>query len=171
MSASFSPRMGKSRLNSTRSRMGIGYSQATCSHNVSPNLWYDQISTLLENKLLTAIQYGKLSDIFGRKRCLQAAYILFAAGTLCSGMARSMPQIIASRALEGCGGAGMVCMVSILLTDLVPLHKVAVYRSYVNLVQTTGRSCGGMIGGYMAQTFGWRWYVANQGPLAAQSSC
>ncbi len=70
-----------------------------------------------------------------------------------------MPQIIASRALEGCGGAGMVCMVSILLTDLVPLHKVAVYRSYVNLVQTVGRSCGAIFGGYIAQTIGWRWYV------------
>lgn len=76
-------------------------------------------------------------------------------------MSQSMPQIIAARVLEGLGGAGMVCMVSILLTDLVPLHKVAVYRSYVNLVQTVGRSCGAVIGGYIAQTIGWRWYVTS----------
>lgn len=68
-----------------------------------------------------------------------------------------MPQVIFGRVIEGTGGAGMVCMVSILLTDLVPLHKVAIYRSYVNIVQTAGRSCGGVIGGYIAQTIGWRW--------------
>lgn len=85
------------------------------------------------------------------------SYVLFSLGTLCSSLAQSMPQITASRALEGVGGAGMVCMVSILLTDLVPLHKVAIWRSYTNVVQTMGRSCGAVIGGYIAQTIGWRW--------------
>lgn len=59
----------------------------------------------------------------------------------------------------------MVCMVSILLTDLVPIHEVAQYRSYVNVVQTVGRSCGGVIGGFLASTIGWRWYF----PLPATS--
>jgi nitrate/nitrite transporter NarK len=100
--------------------------------------------------------YGKLSDIYGRKRCLQAAYVLFAAGTAGCGLGRSMGQLIAARAVQGAGGAGMVCMVSILLTDLVPLHEVAVYRSYVNIVQTIGRSCGGAVGGFLAGSIGWR---------------
>lgn len=87
------------------------------------------------------------------------SYVFFSVGTLGSSLAQSMAQIIATRALEGVGGAGMVCMVSILLTDLVPLHKVVVYRSYVNLVQTVGRSCGAVVGGYIAHSIGWRWYV------------
>lgn len=70
-----------------------------------------------------------------------------------------MPQIIAARAIQGCGGAGMVCMVAILLTDLVPVHELAVYRSYINVIQTVGRSCGGAFGGFLAQTIGWRWCV------------
>jgi MFS family permease len=41
--------------------------------------------------------------------------------------------------------------------DLVPLHEVAAYRSYVNVFSTVGRSCGGLIGGYLTQTIGWRW--------------
>lgn len=101
--------------------------------------------------------FGKLSDIFGRKKCLQVAYTLFAIGTAGSGLGRSMSQIIVARAVQGAGGAGMVCMVSILLTDLLPFHEVAVYRSYVNVVQTVGRSCGGAIGGLLASTVGWRW--------------
>lgn len=70
-----------------------------------------------------------------------------------------MPQIIAARAVQGCGGAGMLSMVSILLTDLVPVHELAMYRSYVNVISTVGRSCGGAIGGFLSQTIGWRWSV------------
>ncbi|KAK3659472.1 hypothetical protein LTR56_001362 [Elasticomyces elasticus] len=76
--------------------------------------------------------YGKLSDIYGRKSCLQASYILFAIGTAGSGWGRSMGQVIASRAVQGAGGAGMISMVSIIITDLVPIHEVALLRSYVN---------------------------------------
>lgn len=88
---------------------------------------------------------------------LQLSYITFAIGTLGSGLAGDMTQMIVARVVQGAGGAGMVSMVSILLTDLVPLQEVAVYRSYVNIFSTVGRSCGGLIGGYFAQWVGWRW--------------
>lgn len=104
--------------------------------------------------------YGKLSDIFGRKSCLQASYILFALGTAGSGLGRTMGQIIAARAIQGAGGAGMLSMVSIIITDLVPVQEVASLRSYVNVLQTTGRSCGGVVGGFLTETLGWRWYLA-----------
>ena len=67
-----------------------------------------------------------------------------------------MGQVIASRAVQGAGGAGMISMVSIIITDLVPLHEVASLRSYVNILQTTGRSCGGVIGGLLTEALGWR---------------
>lgn len=72
-----------------------------------------------------------------------------------------MFQLIAARAVQGCGSAGIVGVVAILLTDLVPVHEVALYRSYVNVIQTIGRSCGGAIGGYLMQMIGWRWYVSS----------
>lgn len=76
-----------------------------------------------------------------------------------SGMATKMSHVIIGRVIGGAGGAGMYSIVSFLITDLVPLRDVATYRSYVNVVQTVGRSCGGPIGGYLAQTIGWRWSV------------
>ena len=100
--------------------------------------------------------YGKMSDIYGRKACLQAAYVLFVVGTTVSGLGQSMGQVIAGRAIQGAGGAGMVSMVSIIITDLVPLKEVATMFSYVNILQTTGRSCGGFLGGLLTQTLGWR---------------
>ena len=101
--------------------------------------------------------YGKLSDIYGRKACLQTSYFLFTLGTAGTGLGQTMGQVIAARALQGCGAAGMTSMVSIIVTDLVPLHEVATLRSYINVLQTTGRSCGGVIGGALTQALGWRW--------------
>jgi MFS family permease len=124
-------------------------------HDLESGSWL--LSSYMLAMCISQPLFGKLSDIFGRKSCLQVAYILFTIGTIGSGLGRSMAQIIAARTIQGAGGAGMVCMVSILLTDLLPFHEVALYRSYVNVVQTVGRSCGGMLGGFLASTIGWRW--------------
>lgn len=108
--------------------------------------------------------YGSLSNIYGRKSCLQASYVIFAAGTLSIGVSRSMGQLISARAVQGVGGAGMLSMVSIIITDLVPIQEVASLRSYVNILQTLGRGCGGVIGGFLTQTLGWRWAFLIQLP-------
>lgn len=113
----------------------------------------------------TQTMYGRLSEIFGRKPILQMSYLLFLIGTAIAGLAQNMVQMIVGRVIQGAGSAGMVSMVSILLTDLVPLHEVASYRSYVNVFSTVGRSCGGPIGGYLTQTIGWRWAFIGQCPL------
>jgi MFS family permease len=62
--------------------------------------------------------YGRLGQIFGRKPVLQMSYALFLVGTAISGLATSMVQMIVGRVVQGAGSAGMVCLVSILLTGL-----------------------------------------------------
>lgn len=49
--------------------------------------------------------YGKMSDIYGRKRCLQFSYTLFTIGTLGAGFGQTMSQVIVARAFQGIGGA------------------------------------------------------------------
>ncbi|RMX91660.1 hypothetical protein D0868_13862 [Hortaea werneckii] len=109
--------------------------------------------------------YGKLSDLFGRKVLLQLSYILFAVGTAGAGLSMSMGAVIVSRAVQGAGSAGMLAMVSIIITDLVPMNEVAVFRSYVNILATSGRSCGGVIGGLLSSALGWRWAFLIQVPF------
>jgi MFS family permease len=111
--------------------------------------------------------YGKLSDIYGRKSMLILAYTLFAVGMALVGTGQSMLILITGRTISGAGSSGMTSLVSILITDLVPLRDVATWRSYVNVVATTGRSIGGPLGGWMADTVGWRWSFLCQVPLAA----
>ncbi|KAF2791573.1 MFS general substrate transporter [Melanomma pulvis-pyrius CBS 109.77] len=110
--------------------------------------------------------YGKLSDIYGRKSLLLVAYTLFGLGCFLVGMGTCMWQVVLGRVISGAGASGMTTLVSILITDLVPLREVASWRSYVNVVATTGRSIGGPLGGSLADTVGWRWSFLGQVPLA-----
>lgn len=110
--------------------------------------------------------YGKLSDIYGRKSLLLLAYALFALGCFLVGIGGSMSELIVGRVISGFGASGMTALVSILITDLVPLRDVATWRSWVNIVATTGRSIGGPLGGWLADSVGWRWSFLGQVPFA-----
>ncbi|CZT44585.1 related to multidrug resistance protein fnx1 [Rhynchosporium secalis] len=108
---------------------------------------------------------GNLSDIYGRKGVLLLRYVLFAIGSVGSGIGQAMWQVILGRVVAGLGAAGMTVIVSILITDLVPIVQVASWRSYVNVVATLGRSIGGPLGGFLADSIGWRWSFIGQGPI------
>ncbi|PBP26330.1 MFS general substrate transporter [Diplocarpon rosae] len=110
---------------------------------------------------------SKLSDIYGRKAVLLVSYVLFGLGSVICGLGQSMWQVISGRIVAGTGAAGMTVIVSILITDLVPMIQVASWRSYVNVVSTFGRSIGGPLGGLLADTVGWRWSFLGQAPPIA----
>lgn len=116
---------------------------------------------------LTSFQplYGKLSDIFGRKACLLFGYSIFGIGCLACGLAQDMNQLIAARAFAGIGGGGMTTVVSILLSDVVPLRERGKWQGYVNIIYATGASTGAPLGGILADYIGWRWAFLLQAPL------
>ncbi|KAI7343838.1 hypothetical protein D0862_14046 [Hortaea werneckii] len=116
---------------------------------------------------LTSFQplYGKLSDIFGRKACALFAYTIFGLGCLACGLSRDMTQLIAARAFAGIGGGGMTTVVSILLSDVVPLRERGKWQGYTNIVYAAGASSGAPLGGILADYIGWRWSFLGQVPL------
>uniref|UniRef100_A0A8H8CH73 Major facilitator superfamily (MFS) profile domain-containing protein n=2 Tax=Psilocybe cubensis TaxID=181762 RepID=A0A8H8CH73_PSICU len=115
----------------------------------------------------TSIQplYGKLSDIFGRKSCLLFAYAVFAIGCLLCGVSRNMTELIVSRAIAGIGGGGMQTVVSIIMSDVVPLRSRGTWQGVLNIVFASGNSAGASLGGYFADTIGWRWSFLLQVPI------
>jgi len=118
---------------------------------------------------LTSFQplYGKMSDIFGRKACLLFGYLIFGIGCLACGLARNMNELIAARAFAGIGGGGMTTVVSILLSDVVPLRERGTWQGYVNIIYATGASIGAPLGGVLVDYIGWRWAFLFQAPLCA----
>lgn len=130
-------------------------------HRLIP--WYDTDPPYRRRYYLTLTSfqplYGKLSDIFGRKECLLFSYVVFALGCAGCGLAQDMPQLIAARAVAGIGGGGMNAVVSIMLSDLVPLRDRGIWQGYLNVIFAAGSSTGGALGGLLAESIGWRWYV------------
>ncbi|KAJ6779984.1 hypothetical protein PWT90_10701 [Aphanocladium album] len=109
--------------------------------------------------------YGKLSDIFGRKECLLFAYTVFGLGCLGCGLARSMVQLCVARGVTGVGGGGMTAVVSILVSDIVPLRERGVWQGYINIIFSVGTATGAPLGGILADSIGWRWSFIGQTPL------
>ncbi|KAE8154678.1 major facilitator superfamily domain-containing protein [Aspergillus avenaceus] len=111
--------------------------------------------------------YGRLSDIYGRKILLLVAYVLFGLGCVVSGVGRDLWTVIAGRAVSGIGGAGIMTLGSVIITDVVPRREVAAWRAYINIAMTLGRSAGGPVGGWLTDAIGWRWLFLLQTPFIA----
>ncbi|KAL4994523.1 major facilitator superfamily domain-containing protein [Aspergillus recurvatus] len=109
--------------------------------------------------------FSVLGDQYGRKRVLIGSYVLFAISCLACGASLSIPQLVLSRVLAGSSGAGIIVMASVIITDMTPVDEVALYRGYQNVVNIVGRSLGGPIGGFLADTVGWRWSFFGQVPI------
>jgi MFS family permease len=118
---------------------------------------------------LSAFQplYGKLSDIFGRKQCLLAAYLFFGIGSVGCGLARNIGELVAARAFAGVGGGGMNVCTSILMSDILGLRERGTWQGYINMVYATGAAAGAPLGGVLADSIGWRWAFLAQGPMCA----
>lgn len=117
---------------------------------------------------LTSFQplYGKLSDIFGRKSCLLVAYCIFALGGLLCGLSRNMTELIVSRAIAGIGAGGMATVVSIIMSDVVPLRYRGTWQGVLNIIFASGSAVGAPLGGFFVDTIGWRWAFLCQVPMA-----
>ncbi|CAD6593456.1 MAG: hypothetical protein ASARMPREDX12_007212 [Alectoria sarmentosa] len=127
--------------------------------------------------------YGKMSDIFGRKPCLLFAYAIFGLGCLWCGLARNMNELIVARAFAGIGGGGMTTVVSIMMSDIVPLRERGTWQGILNIIYALGAGCGAplgmdslpqveavyspVVGGLLADRINWRWAFLAQGPVCA----
>ncbi|KAI9733119.1 MAG: hypothetical protein M1834_003666 [Cirrosporium novae-zelandiae] len=110
--------------------------------------------------------YGKLSDIFGRKPALLFAYAVFSLGCLFCGLARDIRELIAARAFAGIGGGGMTTVVSVLMSDIIPLRERGTWQGIFSIVAAAGAGCGAPLGGMLADYIGWRWAFLGQVPLS-----
>ncbi|KIX07140.1 uncharacterized protein Z518_05117 [Rhinocladiella mackenziei CBS 650.93] len=131
-------------------------------HSLSQASWL--ITSFVLAQCASQPLYGKLSDIFGRRSNLTAAYVFFATGCFLCGISRAYWQVLAGRAISGIGGAGMAALVSIIIADVVPVREIASWRSYVNVAATVGRALGGPVGGWLCDMVGWRWCFYGQVP-------
>ncbi|MFY9550490.1 MAG: MDR family MFS transporter [Thermoanaerobaculia bacterium] len=100
--------------------------------------------------------YGRLADIYGRRRILLVAIAVFLTGAIACGLARSMPQLIAARALQGLGAAGLIPIALTVSGDLYSLEERARVQGLFSSVWGAASLIGPLLGAWMTVTFGWR---------------
>ena len=100
--------------------------------------------------------YGRLADIYGRRRILLTAVSVFLAGAIACGFAHSMPQLIAARALQGLGAAGLVPIALTVSADLYSLEERAKVQGLFSSVWGVASLIGPLLGAWMTISFGWR---------------
>jgi EmrB/QacA subfamily drug resistance transporter len=129
----------------------------------------DHLSWVITSYLLTstvvAPLYGKLGDLYGRKRMMQISVVLFLLGSALAGQATSMAFLIAARGLQGIGGGGLFVLALTVIADVVPPRERGKVQGIFGGVFSLSSIGGPLIGGYFTQHLSWRWIFYVNIPL------
>jgi EmrB/QacA subfamily drug resistance transporter len=106
---------------------------------------------------ITTPFYGKLGDMYGRKKFFVTAIIIFLIGSALSGLSQSMTELIAFRALQGLGAGGLMVSAMATLGDIVAPRERGKYMSYMMVVMMLATIGGPLLGGFITTAFSWRW--------------
>jgi len=136
---------------------------ATDLHGLNKLSWV-ATAYLLTSAISTPI-YGKISDLFGRKKIFQFAIILFLFGSILCGISQSMNELVAARAIQGLGAGGLMSLVLAIVGDIIPPRQRGKYSGYFGAVFGLSSVAGPLLGGFLTDSFSWRWVFFVNIPL------
>ncbi|MFE2546265.1 MDR family MFS transporter [Actinacidiphila glaucinigra] len=111
---------------------------------------------LLASTAVTPL-WGKLGDMFGRKRLYLTSTTIFLAASVACGLAQSLPELIGARVLQGVGGGGMIVLTFALVGDIVAPSERGRYQSLFGSVYGAASIVGPLLGGVFTDQLSWRW--------------
>lgn len=121
---------------------------------------------LLTSTVTTPV-WGRLADVYGRRRPYMVAIGLFLLGSTLCGVATSMTQLIVFRAVQGIGAGGMLPLGMVILGDLFSLQERARAQALFAGVWGIASIAGPLLGALLTERASWRWIFFMNLPFGA----
>ncbi len=101
--------------------------------------------------------FGKLSDIYGRKRFFMFGLVVFLIGSMLSGTAQNITELIIYRAIQGIGGGALAPIAFTIIFDVVSPEQRGKIGGLFGAVFGLSSIFGPLLGAYITQYLSWRW--------------
>lgn len=114
-------------------------------------------SAYLLTSTVTVPAWGKLSDVYGRRPLYLWAIFIFLLGSVLSGQAQTMVQLIVFRAVQGLGAGGLLPLAMTIAAELYTPVERARIQGYFSGVWGLASVIGPLLGGIITEQISWRW--------------
>ncbi|HMJ78872.1 MAG TPA: MFS transporter, partial [Iamia sp.] len=113
--------------------------------------------------------YGKIGDLYGRRRVLLVATALFLVASASCGLAPTMDALLVSRFVQGLGGGGLGALSMAVIADVVPARQLGRWMGYQGVIFAIASVSGPLVGGFFVDHLSWRWAFLINIPVGAIS--
>ncbi len=136
--------------------------------NESARSWI--ITGYLLAQVATMPIYGKIGDLYGRKRVFLFSLGLFTVGSVLCGAAQTLGQLVAFRCVQGLGSGGLGVLAMAIVADVVPARSLGRWLGYQGALFAIASLVGPLTGGVFVDHLSWRWAFYVNLPIAAASA-
>jgi EmrB/QacA subfamily drug resistance transporter len=106
---------------------------------------------------VTVPLYGKLGDVYGRKKLFLFSIVVFLIGSALCGAAQSMTQLVVFRAVQGIGAGGLFPLSLAVIGNIVPPRDRGRWQGLIGAVFAAASIVGPAVGGFIVDNTTWRW--------------
>jgi MFS family permease len=114
------------------------------------------ISALMLTTITLSVPFGRLADLWGKRRVFNTGIFIFAVATLLGTFAPSLAALIALRVVQGVGGAMVISTNMAILVDVFPARERGRVLGLTVMCTYIGLSLGPVLGGVITHYLNWR---------------